>query len=727
MANKRELPPKEAAVFRNLLKNYETRQYKKGLKLAEGILKKFPEHGETLALKGLFLNNLEKKEEGYEYVKKGLRQDLTSHICWHVYGLLHRADKNYEEAAKCYANALKFNKNDLNILRDYAILQTQMRQYDALVETRTRLLENKPQNPPFWLGLAIAYQLVNEPENGVKVLDSLAESNIVATTNAFETSELAMYHNMLLEETGDYQKALDHLMQIEKQVTDKRNWKEKHAMYLVKLGRKEEGEKAYRLLVSENPHHVGYLKELLDLKGTDEAGALLAELFAQYPRSKAIGNLILEYAHGDSFKMKAEAALQNGLRKGIPSLFSSMKKFYHDSEKQSMIEEIVLRYYNSLEKSHTFGVDSVKEPPTALLWTMYYLAKHYDYHRQLDKALEFIDKAIDHTPTVVELYMTKGRILKHAGKIEEASQVMNTARELDLQDRFINSKSAKYMIRAGKVEEAEQILGLFTRKDCNTLQDLIDMQGQWLMVEEGDAFLKKKNYGKALKRFHTLEKFYVDFFDDQFDFHSYCLRKLTLRAYVSALRWEDKIRAHPYYLKAAKGAVQAYIALSDKSLEKDEFDGTNMTEADKKKARNKARKAAMKAQQEQEAKKAQAKEDASKNKHDKKPTDLDPEGDSYLHTENPLEDALQFVKPLELISPDSAEVNALGFDIYIRQQKYLLAAKALYKISKVEKSSPSFKSRLESLEKAVKDHKDLDSKIKEIVDIKLSELKKSLN
>jgi tetratricopeptide (TPR) repeat protein len=50
-----------------------------------------------------------------------------------VYGLLYRADKNYEEAAKCYANALKFNKNDLNILRDFAILQTQMRHYDALV------------------------------------------------------------------------------------------------------------------------------------------------------------------------------------------------------------------------------------------------------------------------------------------------------------------------------------------------------------------------------------------------------------------------------------------------------------------------------------------------------------------------------------------------------------------------------------------------------------------
>jgi hypothetical protein len=313
--------------------------------------------------------------------------------------------------------------------------------------------------------------------------------------------------------------------------------------------------------------------------------------------------LILQHAQGDSFKAKVEASLQNGLRKGIPSLFASMKKYYADAEKQRVIEELVLGYCASLEKDGTFSTDSAKEPPTALLWTLYYLAKHYDLHRQLDKALEFVDKAITHTPTVVELYMTKGRILKHSGKAQEASKIMNEAREMDLQDRFVNSKSAKYMLRAGEIEEAERVLGLFTRKDVNALQDLTDMQCQWFMTEEGNAYLRKKDYGRALKRFHALEKFYIDYFDDQFDFHSYCLRKLTLRSYVHALRWEDKLRAHPFYLKAARGAVEAYLALADKPKEGDEFDETNMTEAEKKKARNKARKAALKAQQDQEAKK----------------------------------------------------------------------------------------------------------------------------
>lgn len=36
---------------------------------------------ETLAMKGLTLNCLGRKDEAYEYVRKGLRNDLRSHVC----------------------------------------------------------------------------------------------------------------------------------------------------------------------------------------------------------------------------------------------------------------------------------------------------------------------------------------------------------------------------------------------------------------------------------------------------------------------------------------------------------------------------------------------------------------------------------------------------------------------------------------------------------------------
>lgn len=69
---------------------------------------------ETLAMKGLTLNSTGKKEEAYELVKRGLKNDLKSHVCWHVYGLLQRSDKKYDEAIKCYRNALRWDKVCMN-------------------------------------------------------------------------------------------------------------------------------------------------------------------------------------------------------------------------------------------------------------------------------------------------------------------------------------------------------------------------------------------------------------------------------------------------------------------------------------------------------------------------------------------------------------------------------------------------------------------------------------
>ncbi|PPD78898.1 hypothetical protein GOBAR_DD24168 [Gossypium barbadense] len=109
--------------FLTSMKSYETKQYKKGLKAADAILKKFPEHGETLSMKGLTLNCMDRKSEAYELVRLGLKNDLKSHVCWHVYGLLYRSDREYREAIKCYRNALRIDPDNIEILRDLSLLQ----------------------------------------------------------------------------------------------------------------------------------------------------------------------------------------------------------------------------------------------------------------------------------------------------------------------------------------------------------------------------------------------------------------------------------------------------------------------------------------------------------------------------------------------------------------------------------------------------------------------------
>lgn len=60
---------------------------------------------ESLAMKGLFLACTDHKPQGYELIQRAITKDEGSHIVWHVYALVLRADKNFEEALKCYRKA----------------------------------------------------------------------------------------------------------------------------------------------------------------------------------------------------------------------------------------------------------------------------------------------------------------------------------------------------------------------------------------------------------------------------------------------------------------------------------------------------------------------------------------------------------------------------------------------------------------------------------------------
>ena len=82
-------------------------------------------------MKGLILNCMGKHEEALEVVKRGLTSDLKSHICWHVFGLVQRSEKKYDEAMKAYKMALRIEPENLQILRDLSLLQVQMRDLEG--------------------------------------------------------------------------------------------------------------------------------------------------------------------------------------------------------------------------------------------------------------------------------------------------------------------------------------------------------------------------------------------------------------------------------------------------------------------------------------------------------------------------------------------------------------------------------------------------------------------
>lgn len=102
------------------------------------------------------------------------------------------------------------------------------------------------------------------------------------------------------------------------------------------------------------------------------------------------------------------------------------------------------------------------------------------------------------------------------------------------------------------------------------MENLNEMQCMWFQTECALAYQRMGRWGDALKKCHEVDRHFSEIIEDQFDFHTYCMRKMTMRAYVGLLRLEDVLRRHPFYFKAAKCAIEVYIRLFDKPLKSEE-------------------------------------------------------------------------------------------------------------------------------------------------------------
>jgi N-alpha-acetyltransferase 15/16, NatA auxiliary subunit len=275
-----------------------------GLKAAEQILKKNPKHGDTMAMKALILNSMGKPEEAFPLAKQALQSDMKSHVCWHVYGLLYRADKNFEEAIKAYKFALKLDPESQQIQRDLALLQIQMRDYQGYIVSRRAMLQARSHVRQNWTALAVAHHLAGNLAEAESVLTTYEETLKSPPSKIdLENSEAVMYKNSLIAEMGDIQKALEHLDTAGKHNLDRLAVMELRAKYLAKLDRKEGAVKAYRALIDRNSEHKMYYDELVAVMNVDPSNhkalkAIYDGYAEKYQRSDSARRLPLDFLEG---------------------------------------------------------------------------------------------------------------------------------------------------------------------------------------------------------------------------------------------------------------------------------------------------------------------------------------------------------------------------------------------------------------------------------------------
>ena len=425
-----------------------------------------------------------------------------------------------------------------------------------------------------------------------------------------------------------------------------------------------------------------------------------------HPKARACQRIPLVFLEGEDFLSAAGAYVLGFLRRGIPSIFSDILCIYRQRpDKVKVLEEIVLgleehlRCDGKLPDAFTSnpvvkGFNRKTEGPGTYMWVLFYLANHFRYLGEFSTAMHFIDRAILHTPTCCDLYLCKGRILKHAGDPIEAARVMDIARKLDLQDRYLNNKTVRYMLRSDRVEEAVRLIHLFAR-DPEGKSNLKDMQVMWFEVEKAESFMRTGDIGKALKLLeHGIFKHMIDMVDDQFDFHQYCLRRMTLRAYVAMLKNTDRIWDNKFYRRAACDAIDCYVRLFDDKARNEESSGgdvknglggadqvdlSSLSAKERKKLKERQKKAA-KREAEAEAKiSGPTKATCSSGVK----VDDDPFGLKLTSVEDPLGEAERHVNLLQAHAAKFLMSNVKSFEVYIRRGKLLLALRTIRRAEKV--------------------------------------------
>ncbi|OMJ78993.1 hypothetical protein SteCoe_21075 [Stentor coeruleus] len=555
----KSLPPKESGLVKQAMRLIDGKKFAKALKKIEKVLLVCPDDGETLALKASILNSLGKKDESLVIAKQGIMKALKSPLCWHTLSQIYYGEKNYLEAYKAEQRAFGFAPTNNSIHRSLSLLQLHTRDYTAFRDSRRQILVSNFTGMINWISYAVAEHLCGGPDKAGSILDSFIKSMEKHMSNQ-ELSETLLYKARILEELHRYEEMLDFLTVNRTKIRDTPTWNELATRAALGCQNFPEAEKIVLdllLINSENPVYFSWFFRAKQLLTDEQKLQGLKELKEKFPKSTAIEREELNCLH-ENILDKLPEYLAKRIRKGIPSIFSDIKALLTEQPRGHIILEFVKDNVQSLTNDKKFLNSDKIEQPQNLMWMLYLHAQLLDFFKRYDEAIETVSKAISHTPTVPDLYLFKAKILKHQGQIDKAAQSAEEARTLDYADRYLNNKAAKYLLRNNMITEAEEVMSVFSKEKANEL-NVHDMQSMWFELELAEAHFRLGNLAKSVEEFKWIEKHLVEMFEDQYDFHFYCFRKMNLNAYVDFMAFIDTLMKHKNLLRAGLGLVKIHM------------------------------------------------------------------------------------------------------------------------------------------------------------------------
>jgi tetratricopeptide (TPR) repeat protein len=211
------------------------------LKNAEKLLAVVPDHPDTMSMYALFLFHSGEEDKGLAQAKAAVfKSKMKSQMCWHTYGMLLHQKRDYQEAIKCYQFALKTDPNNVQIMRDTALMQIQIRDHVGHTHSRFEMLKHRPNLLQNWLAYCLANHMKGEFADVLKSLGSIETLLINANMRRPEISSYNIYRCLVYEHAGQYPEFYAELKKTSAKILDRVVYREMLVRACAKLNKDEE-------------------------------------------------------------------------------------------------------------------------------------------------------------------------------------------------------------------------------------------------------------------------------------------------------------------------------------------------------------------------------------------------------------------------------------------------------------------------------------------------------
>lgn len=516
-------------------KLFDSNDYTRGLKVLNKMQKQYPKVAEIAAWKGVFLQFLKKPTEAIELITGALRSDMKNPNIWRLNGVVYREQANYMKAMQCFTQSYKLDSSDDNVLLELCNLYLYERNYSTFFEYSKKILSSSTI-PSSVIRFALALELNGRAQKAVEFLGNY-ESHLMPTTKDEEKlfrNEITIYHADLLISLENYQECIDYLTKSER-IVDKAASQERLVKCYAKTGNTEKLKETLMELISRYPENGEYFDELEKITPN-----YIDELFSIKDKHKSryaeVRILELMDVNDPRFEELLKTYLVPYLIKGAPAIYITIEDL--SPEKIDLAIKVA---------------KEANVPITSIPIVKNFIAQVMHSRCKYTEALQEIDEAIKHTPTCLDARATKVRILRRAGKINEAVEAAAALAEGDPADRNTNLLYANILMANGQLQTAVTTAAPFS-VDYKQRPKILCTEFNDFHVRAGDCAYLAGDFEMALKFYQDSIKFFEDFRASQFNYLSWGMRYIV--ELKEMLEWADDLINHHLFSRAAVGIIK---------------------------------------------------------------------------------------------------------------------------------------------------------------------------